>query len=140
MKEDDLWRLYEIAIREYHLNTTMGVQRQAFYIGLNVSLLGALASLGKRGPLVAVAYLVGVATSLLGAHVIRQGHRYYQAARDHFQLVERHLGLTGTLSLSTTPGMTGDPGKFRLRITTSAALVLYLLALLDLLSAVMAMW
>jgi hypothetical protein len=136
--KDELWKLYDAALREYHLNTTLGVQRQAFYIGLNVTLLGALASFGHRGVLVCYAYLVGMLASLLGAHVVRQTHRHYQAARDHFQAVERRLGLTGDLALSTTPGMVGATGRFRLRVTFAAELVLYSLAAFDLASAVVA--
>ncbi len=91
------------------------------------------------GVLVCLAYLVGTSASLLGAHVVRQTHRHYQAARDHFQAVERRLGLTGELALSTTPGMVGATGTFRMRVTTAAALVLYLLAAFDLASAVVAL-
>src|SRR6476619_2928562 len=89
----DLWKLYDAALREYHLNTQLGTQRQVFYIGLSVSLLGALASFGKYGPLVAIAYLVGAAVALLGAKVIAQSHTYYRAARAHFQGIEQRLGL-----------------------------------------------
>jgi hypothetical protein len=137
---EELWKLYDAAMREYHLNTSLGTQRQVFYIGLNVSLLAALAGFGKQDVPVAFAYLVGTAASLLGAHVVRQTHRHYQAARNHFQAVERRLGLTGELALSTTPGMVGDTGKWRLRVTTAAAMVLYLLAAFDLASAVVAAW
>jgi hypothetical protein len=137
--DEGLWKLYDAALREYHLNTTLGFQRQAFYIGLNVSLLGALASFGNTGLLVCFAYLMGTVASLLGAHVVRQTHRHYQAARDHFQAVEQRLGLAGELTLSTTPGMVGATGRRRMRVTTAAALVLYLLAAFDLASAIVAL-
>jgi hypothetical protein len=136
----DLWRLYDMAMREYHLNTTLGVQRQVFYIGLSVTLLGALASFGNRGLLVAIAYLVGAAVALLGAKVVAQSHDYYRAARDHLQEIERRLGLDKRgLALSTTPGMTGTARR-RTKVTTSAKLVLWLLALFDVLSAAVAVW
>jgi hypothetical protein len=137
---EDLWRLYEIAVKEYHLNTTLGVQRQVFYIGLSVTLLGALASFGNKGALVAIAYFVGAAVALLGAKVVAQSHSYYTAAREHFQDIERRLCLDQHgLTLSTTQGMTGETGKRRLKVTTAAKIVLWILAGLDLLSAVVAL-
>lgn len=135
---DDLLKLYDAALREYHLNTELGHKRQVFWIGLNVTLIGALASFGSSGTLVALAYLVGSAASVLGAHVVRQTHRHYQAARDHFQAIEQRLELTSDLALSTTPGMKGNTGKFRLRVTTASAIVLWLLATFDVASAVVA--
>jgi hypothetical protein len=139
-EREELWRLYDLAVKEYHLNTTLGVQRQVFYIGLSVTLLGALASFGKRGVLVALAYVVGVAVALLGAKVVAQSHAYYTAARNHFQDIERRLGLdVQGLALSTTPGMVGETGKRRLKVTTAAKIVLWILAGLDLPSAVVAL-
>jgi hypothetical protein len=135
---DELFKLYEAALREYHLNITLGVQRQAFYIGLNVTLLGALASFAKGTPnwLTVIAYFVGAGASLLGAQVVAQTHRHYQASRDHFQAIEQRLGLDKQgLALTTTPGMRGDTGKRRMRVTTAAVFVLRMLALFDLVSA-----
>ena len=138
---DDLWKLYEVAVREYHLNTTLGVQRQVFYIGLSVTLLGALASFGKSGPLVAIAYVVGASVALLGTKVVAQSHAYYTAAREHFQDIERRLALdVQGLALSTTPGMVGQTGGRRLKVTTAAKIVLWILAGLDLLSAAVALF
>jgi hypothetical protein len=138
---EELWKLYDAALREYHLNTTLGLQRQVFYIGLSTTLLGALATFGNRGILVAIAYVVGTAIALLGSKVVAQTHEHYRAARDHFQEVERRLGLDKTgLALSTTPGMVGNTGGRRMRVTTAARLVLWALAALDLVSAVVALW
>jgi hypothetical protein len=138
---EDLYRLYDLAVKEYHLNTSLGVQRQVFYIGLSVTLLGALASFGKSGVLVAIAYVVGAAVALLGAKVVAQSHAYYTAARNHFQDIEHRLGLDAHgLALSTTPGMVGDTGSRRLKVNVAAQLVLWILAGLDLLSAIVAVW
>lgn len=137
---DELWRLYDVAVREYHLNTQLGVQRQIFYVGLSVSLIGALASFGKHGRLVAIAYLAGAAIALLGAKVVAQSHEYYRAARAHFQEVERRLGLDQRgLALSTTPGMVGETGARRMRVTTAAKLVMWIIAGFDVLSAALAL-
>jgi hypothetical protein len=138
--DSGLWRVYDMAVREYHLNTQLGVQRQIFYVGLSVSLITALASFGRRGGLVAIAYLAGAAIALLGAKVVAQSHAYYRAARNHFQEVERRLGLDQRgLGLSTTPGMAGDTGRWRMKVTTAAKIVLWILAGFDVLSAIIAL-
>ncbi len=140
---DELFKLYDAALREYHINVTLGAQRQTFYIGLNVTLLGALVSFSKGAPswLHVMAYVVGIGASLLGAQVVAQTHRHYQGSRDHLQTIEQRLGLDRQgLALTTTPGMRGDTGKRRMRVTTAAVLVLRLLALLDLASACWVAW
>ena len=138
----ELWRLYDVAVREYHLNTTLGTQRQAFYIGLNVTLVGVLASFkSAHDMLLLLAYLVGAAASLLGVAVVAKSHEYYRNARRHLQKVEAQLGLDrDELALSTTAGMVGATGKNSLKVTGAAKFVLVLLATFDVASAGWIVW
>lgn len=134
----ELLRLYEMAQREYHFNVQLGHSRVATYLPLNVALIAALSSWGRSGVLVALAYLVGAATCVLFAQAARVQHGYYRAAREHMQALERDLALAHTLG--TTPGQQGDLGKPRLKITTATIIVLYLIAVIDVVSAIVALF
>jgi hypothetical protein len=132
----DQWlKLLELHQREYHFNVQLGTQRQVFYIGLNTALLGTLAGFA-HGPLASLGYAVGAATSLLGAKVVRVSHGYYVAARVRLQAVEQAGELMGFV---TTPGQAGDTGRPRVKVTSAAAWVLYLFAVLNVVAGVLAL-
>jgi len=133
----DLLQLYEMAQREYHFVVQLGHSRVAVYLPVNIALIAALSSWGRSGVLVALAYLVGAAVALLFAHATSVQHGYYRAARDHMQALERELQLSHPIA--TTPGQQGDTGRSRLRITGATIAVLYLIAAVDVTSAVIAM-
>lgn len=141
-ERDELLKLYDASLREYHFNVNLGSERQKFYIGLNVAYIGALASLGSKasplGPLLPGAFLVGAMTSFLGAFVVDKAHEYYRNARAQFQRIERALDLdVHQLSMATTPGMQGKPSTWlsRLRVVDMAKFTLWLLAALNLAAA-----
>lgn len=140
---DELLALYKLAVEEYRYEVTLGWERQKLFIGTNVALLGVLAGLGSRHPvLVPLALVVGAVVSLLGAFVVLRTHTYYRSARAHFQALEAQLGLDRAgLGLATTPGMSEGlaerPVLPRLRVVTASVAVLVLLAALDLLAAVL---
>lgn len=137
---EQLLRLYEASLREYHFNVNLGSERQKFYIGLNVAYLGALAALANKasplGPLLPGAFLVGAMTSVLGAFAVVKAHEYYRNARAQFQRIEVMLGLDRLdLGITTTPGMQGKGPGSRLKIVGMAKLTLLLLAALNLAAA-----
>lgn len=135
----DLFRVYELAVQTCQLEVRLGAQRQAFYLGVSTGLLGVLTAFGKPGWPTALAYLAGTIVAALGNRVVAQSHAYYRSARDHFQTIERQLGLDAAgLAISTTPGMRKETGR-RFRISTGVQLVLWILAGLDVLSAVLAL-
>lgn len=133
----ELLRLYEMAQREYHFVVQLGHSRIAVYLPVNVAPIAALSSWGRSGLLVALAYLVGAAVAALCASATAVQHSYYRAARDRLQALERELELRH--ALATTPGQRGDTGRPRLRITGATIAVLYLIAGVNITSAVIAM-
>jgi len=142
LEREELLKLYDASLREYHFNVNLGSERQKFYIGLNVAYIGALASLGSKasplGPLLPGAFLVGAMTSFLGAFVVDKAHEYYRNARAQFQRIERALKLdVHQLGMTTTPGMQGNKWTWtsRLRVVDMAKFTLWMLAALNLAAA-----
>jgi len=129
---------YQEHAAEYRLEVQMGWDRLKFFLSLNVALLAALSAFKGNGPMAAAGYAAGALSSLLGAHVVRKTHGYYQNARNAFQAVERELGLT-PFAMATTPGMLGAPWLHSLRITTAGVIVLLTFAALDVGLAVLAL-
>jgi hypothetical protein len=132
----ELLQLYETAQREYHFTVQLGHSRVAIYLPLNVALMAVLSSWGRSGLLVALTYLAGAAVATLFALATAVQHGYYRAARSHLQAIEHELGL---LPLATTPGQQGDASRPRLRITGITIAVLYLMAAVDIVSAIIAL-
>jgi hypothetical protein len=138
----ELLGLHKTAIEEYRFEVNLGWDRQKFFVGLNVSLLAALAGFAKlggeqahNGPLIC-ALFADAATAVVGILVVQKSHLYYQNARDHFQRIERRLGyVTTDLALQTTSGMKeghdAAPRLGRIRTVTLTTVVLGLLAALE---------
>jgi hypothetical protein len=139
---DELLGLYKTAIDEYRFEVNLGWERQKFFVGLNVSLLAAIAGFARLGTgdnhnaLLAGALLANAATGILGIFVILKSHRYYRNARAHFQRIEHRLGYAASgLALQTTPGMKEGhdalPRLARLRTVMLMTIVLGLMAALE---------
>ena len=138
----ELLGLYKTAIEEYRFEVNLGWERQKFFVGLNVSLLAAIAGFAKLGgdhghnALLAGALFANAVTGIVGISVVRKSHLYYQNARAHFQRIEQRLGyVTNDLALQTTPGMKEGhdalPPLARIRTVTMTTLVLGVLAALE---------
>lgn len=68
--------------------------------------------------------------------MVRQSHAYYRNARDHFQRIEKLLGLDAfSLGITTTPGMVGRKRGRRLKVYLAVQLLLGALLAFDLYAA-----
>lgn len=109
--------IYRHAIEEYRFEVQISWERTKFYLGLNMALLAAVATLlriesDSWWPLIGIS-LVGVGASWLGVSTIRKGHEYYRRTILKKTLIEEALGLNkrilsthadqgGTWAIATT--------------------------------------
>lgn len=109
--------IYRHAIEEYRFEVQLSWERTKFYLGLNMALLAAVATLLRIEsdswfPLIGIS-LVGVLASGLGISTIRNGHEYYRRTIWKKTLIEEALGLNrrilstpadqgGTWAIATT--------------------------------------
>ena len=109
--------IYRHAIEEYRFEVQISWERTKFYLGLNMALLAAVATLLRIEsdswfPLVVIS-LVGVFASWLGISTIVKGHQYYRQTIWKKTLIEEALGLNervlgtkadqrGTWAIATT--------------------------------------
>lgn len=148
----ELEELYKIAIDEYRFEVNLNWQRMQYYLVFNVAILGAglgllqLRLTGVAGQLLALIFVVGAATSLLGRSAVRKGHEYYREAVLKKTLIEDLLGYwqdvpdydpgVGTLAVATTAGqkkgkaVLEDPAAFRARPIAGGTVVSHVLLLL----------
>ena len=109
--------IYRHAIEEYRFEVQLSWERTKFYLGLNMALLAAVATLLRIQsdswlPLIGIS-LVGVFASWLGISTILKGHEYYRRTIWKKTLIEEALGLNtkvlgtqadqgGTWAIATT--------------------------------------
>lgn len=101
--------IYRHAIEEYRFAVQLSWERTKFYLGLNMALLAAVATLLRIEsdswiPLAGIS-LVGVFASWLGISTIRRGHEYYRRTIWKKTLIEEALGLNEKI-----PGAQADRG------------------------------
>ena len=111
-----LTEIYSHAIEEYRFEVKLTWDRVKFYLGLNIALLAAVATLLRIDseswlPLVLVSF-IGILASGLGISTIGEGHRYYRRTIWKKTFIEDLLGLNesirtqegqpGTLAIATT--------------------------------------
>jgi hypothetical protein len=100
---DKLLDLYKIAIDEYRFEVRLGWDRTTYFLVLNSAILTVATGLLKldNPPVVygfiAVLYLFGCATSLVGSMSITKAHEYYRRTVVKKTLIENCLGLTNSL-------------------------------------------
>jgi hypothetical protein len=157
--------LHRIAVDEYRFQVSLGWDRTKFYLTLNSALLSVGAALfrpenGTR-VLSGAVFVVGIATSVLGARAVADGHRYYRRTVVQKTRIEDALGLlrpvksslgpAAPLAISTTTGQlrrlamlenpddyVSQPLKRATTISGALSLVLYLLAALNCIGALSA--
>lgn len=108
--------IYRHAIEEYRFEVRLSWERTKFYLGLNMALLAAVATLLRIDsdswwPPIGVS-IVGLLVSGLGVSTIRTGHNYYRRTVWKKTLIEDALGLNepvgsqtdqyGTWAIATT--------------------------------------
>lgn len=108
--------IYRHAIEEYRFEVQISWERTKFYLGLNMALLAAVATLlriesDSWWPLIGIS-IVGLLVSGLGISTIRTGHEYYRRTVWKKTLIENALGLNepvgsqtdqyGTWAIATT--------------------------------------
>lgn len=116
---DDLFALYKIAIDEYRFEVRLNWDRTVYYLTLNSGLIAIATGLLKINAaplvniLVAVVFLIGLCTAIIGIAAIHKGHEYYRRTIIKKTLIEDTLGLTKglddypsgtTLAVGTTTG------------------------------------
>ncbi len=112
--EVSLAEIYRHAIEEYRFEVQLSWERTKFYLGLNMALLAAVATLlrirsDSWEPLIGVS-MIGICASLLGMMTIRKGHEYYRRTVWKKTVIEEALGLNqsahadrhGTWAIATT--------------------------------------
>ena len=99
--------IYRHAIEEYRFEVELSWKRTKFYLGLNMALLAAVATLLRIDsdawwPLIGIS-ATGVLVSGLGMSTIRTGHEYYRRTVWKKTLIENALGLNEPVDPQTDP-------------------------------------
>lgn len=94
--------IYRHAIEEYRFEVQLSWERTRFYLGLNMALLAAVATLlritsDSWEPLVGIS-VIGLCASSLGISTIRKAHQYYRRTIWKKTVIEQALGLNETVS------------------------------------------
>lgn len=136
---DELWRLYGIAVDEYRFQVNLNWQRLQYFLGLNVAILSVGAGLLRLGTrngqhldntLPGLVFVAGVALSLAAWNLARRQQTYYRAARDTMLRVGARLDV-GDLGVATTAGSRGEVRPWWSKVRTVNEAVLATLALLN---------
>jgi hypothetical protein len=120
--------LYKIAVDEYRFEVRLGWDRTTYFLGLNTAILTVATGLLKldNPPVVylfiAMLFLFGLTTSIVGAWSISKAHEYYRKTIVKKTAIEEHLGLSASLpslhdSFNLAIGTTGGQTE-RLKILT----------------------
>jgi hypothetical protein len=155
---DTLLDLYKIALDEYRFEVRLGWDRTTYFLVLNSAILTVATGLLKlNNPpavylFIALLFLLGCGTSIIGSISITRNHGYYRRAVVKKTLIESRLGLFDpipgmhpslNLSVGTTPGqgdhmrILNDPERWvarklrRSAITCLLGYVLIALAVVD---------
>lgn len=135
VSRDELWKLYELALRDRDFQVTITWDRTKHYFLFNFaafSVAGALATMKGAFSVIEPALLLLVAlNSICAAIAIRKGHTYYRNSRRHLHAIESRLGLGSDETLKGTRGMARPEGPRPLRdsvtiVNLSIALQLYI--------------
>lgn len=143
---DELMALYGIAVEEYRFVVKTGWDRAQHFLLLNVGLLTAGLGLIRAAPppiprILALLFLVGAGTCVIGILAILKNHEYYREAILKKTLVEDLLGFwhpiggyhptVAALAIATTTGqqrgsdILKDPDAWRRRGLRGGTLVFY---------------
>jgi len=160
---EKLLDLYRIALDEYRFQVRLGWDRTTYFLILNSAILTVATGLLKlQNPpavymFVALLFLLGCGTSIIGLISITKNHEYYRRTVVQKTLIESRLGLTDSipgmhpslnLAIETTQGqgdymrILNDPETWvarklrRSAITYWLRLILIALACVDVIGAV----
>lgn len=106
LSSEKLIDVYRIAVEEYRFEVRLGWDRTTYFLVLNSAILTVATGLLKleNSPaiylFIALLFIFGVGTSLIGSMSITKGHEYYRRAVVKKALIENLLGLTDLI-----PGM-----------------------------------
>ncbi len=119
LSNEELLGLYKIAIQEYRFEVKLNWNRTMYYLAFNSALISVSTALLKLDNppivylLIAMIFLLGFISCLIGSSAVRTGHQYYRRTIVKKTLIEDMLGLTTplaeyegrhTLSIGTTLG------------------------------------
>jgi len=99
----NLLDLYKIALDEYRFEVRLGWDRTTYFLVLNSAILTVATGLLKLDNpsviyiFIAVLYLFGCCTSMVGSMSITKAHEYYRRTVVKKTLIENCLGLTNSL-------------------------------------------
>jgi hypothetical protein len=105
-----LLEIYKLQVEEYRFQVRLNWDRTKYFLALNAGLLSVGISLvkvtedSKIRVLVALLFLVGIVTSVLGIRAIRKGREYFRRTRNRMILVAQLLGLNDDLTAEGHPG------------------------------------
>lgn len=103
LQRDQLLDLYRIALDEYRFEVRLGWDRTTYFVVLNSAILTVATGLLKldNPPVVygfiALLFLFGCGTALVGSMSITKAHEYYRRTVVKKTLIENYLGLTNPL-------------------------------------------
>lgn len=123
MERDDLWRLYDLHVKEYQFQVQMNNQRFQWYTALDVALITIgtglirLSDNNQGRVLTALVFLVGGALAAFTAIATARQVGYQHAARTQAFKVAEALGVRD-LAISSTPGWRGGPNRWWTKVRT----------------------
>jgi len=133
----ELFERYKLAHAEYRAEVALGWDRQKLFLVLPATLTALVSSLATHRLAAQVALGTAALVALAGALVVFRSHGRYRATRASLQALEDALGIT---DLQTTGGQREARGSMRLeafRVVDVLLAVFLLIALLDVLLAVL---
>lgn len=100
----ELMELYKVAVEEYRFQVKLNAERSRDYLVLNSAIIAAAISLsGQHATLLAGAvFAAGFCVALLAGLGTHTQHNYYRETRETKRLLERRLGISGSV-VNTTP-------------------------------------
>ncbi len=110
LPSERLFDLYKVALEEYRFEVQLGWDRAKYFLVLNSAILSVATGLFKMGNsrlvflFVALIFLLGFSTCVLGRQAILKNHEYYRRTIVQKTLIEHTLGLANAI-----PGL--DPSS-----------------------------
>ncbi|MFL6234572.1 MAG: hypothetical protein ACJ76N_15680 [Thermoanaerobaculia bacterium] len=124
--------LYKIAVEEYRFQVKLNAERSRDYLVLNSAIIAAAVSLsGQHATILAgVVFTAGLCVALLAGLGTHTQHNYYRETRDTKKLLERRLGISGSV-VKTTPSTGSRRWRFG-SVTRFNYIIIGMLCVVDL--------
>lgn len=132
VEHNDLWRLYELHVKDYQFQVQLNNQRFQWYTALDVALITVgtglirLSDKGNGRALTSLVFVVGAVLAVFTAIATARQVGYQHAARSQAVKVADQLGVRD-LAIASTPGWRGGPNPWWTKVrTVNYALLLVL--------------